>query len=220
MAEPCAPALPAVTGTLGHGPCPCSRVGSEPHQQSQDPVSTRLPRCNLRVPHAAPSVPAGCSQQALAGGMHQPLAALGKQGTHPTCFSMELGNTRKSRGTWGNAGQGAGAGHAAGGDRQDCAPGVTWLSPKPLLTERRGKRLQASPPLAPNPLPCPLFVCLSLCSCCCIASHIFQPAEQGWELLSIARLSNSKTGQGHPRRLLPRQTANLHRRNGPFWGNA
>lgn len=35
-----------------------------------------------------------------------------------------------------------------------------WLSPKPLPMERGGKRLQASPPLAPNPL-----LCHSLSAC-------------------------------------------------------
>lgn len=39
----------------------------------------------------------------------------------------------------------------AGKGRQHCAPSLTRLLPKPLPSERRGKGLQASPPLAPNP---------------------------------------------------------------------
>lgn len=63
---------------------------------------------------------------------------------------------------------------------------------------RRGEERVCRHPLPLlQTLPCPLFVCLSLHSCCRITSHIFQPAEQGWELLSIAWLSNREMGQGH-----------------------
>lgn len=69
---------------------------------------------------------------------------------HPTCSSREPG---KARGMQGNAGQGAGEGQAAGRGRQDCGPGVTWLSPKPLPAERRGFAGIPSPRSKPSPVP-------------------------------------------------------------------
>lgn len=74
-----------------------------------------------------------------------------KAPSHSECLSTELGNARKPRGMWDDSGQGAGGGQAAEKGRQDCAPSVTQLLPKPLPAERRGKGLQASPPLASNP---------------------------------------------------------------------
>lgn len=172
-------------------------------------------QCQPRLPRCSPNVPVGCSQRALAAGK----TALG-QTRHPATLNV-------SPQSWEMRASPEGCGMTQGreqeGDRQQERAGRTalpalhssCLNPCP----RRGEERVCRHPLPSlQTLPCPLFVCLSLRSCCCITSHIFQPAEQGWELLSIARLSSSATGQGHPRHLLPCQSANLHVRNSPFWG--
>lgn len=157
----------------------------------------------------------GCSQQAraLAGGKHRSQLPWGKMRHPPThCASPQGWEIHANlKGMLGDAESRRGTGRTA--LLELCG---SHRSPFP----RRAEDLQASPPpLAPNPLLCPLFVCLPLRSCCRIASHIFQPAEQGWELLSTKRLSNSETGQGDPRCLLPRWAANPHVRNCTFWRN-
>lgn len=121
---------------------------------------------------------------------------------------------------WHDSGQGAGGGQAAGKGRQHCAPSIAELLPKPL--PRRGEeRLCRHPLPLLQTLPCPLFVCLSLCSCCRITSHIFQPAEQGWELLSIARLSSSSSETGKDTKAPPPSPGCQPAwENSPFWGNA
>lgn len=149
---------------------------------SRDSVPTRLPRHSPQQPRGMLSE-SPCWWHDYLRGKKAP--------SHSKCFSTELGNACEPQGMWEQE-----------GDRQQERAGSTVL---PALHSSclnpfswRGEERVCRHPLPLlQILPCPLFVCLSLHSCCRITSHIFQPAEQGWELLSIAWLSNSKMGQGH-----------------------
>lgn len=211
MADPCTLALPEATGSLGHGPCPCGLAGSE-QQQSWDPAPSRLPGHNLQVPHADREPLGDALSKPSLVAYTGPQLPQGKGGTHPpTVFLHGAGKCAQT--LWDVGRCRAGSRSRAGRTVLPALRGA-HLSPFPWREEERVCR---------HPLPSlqTLSCAHSLSACPSAAaavSHLTfsSPLSRARSCFSIARLSNSETGQGHPRRLLPLRAANLHVRNSPF----